>query len=189
MSVGTKEMRRNRTDLARDSGAPSGKEHQMRNHLFHTIPDQLRQANQWVLWRYHQRQGQPKPTKPPCDPAGKFVDETQAKNWLTFRAAVKAYEQNPKLDGIGIALTPELGLVGIDLDDCLSDAGLEPWAAEIVHRAASYTEISPSGRGLRIFVRGKLPGDTLGRRKGKLEMYAGKRYLTVTGRAWKGATP
>lgn len=80
-----------------------------------------------------------------------------------------------------------LGIVGVDLDDCLSDAGeLEPWAAEIVERLGSYSEISPSGKGLRIFVNGRLPHNALGRKSGKLEIYCGKRYLTVTGRAWEG---
>lgn len=44
----------------------------------------------------------------------------------------------------------------------------------------SYTEISPSKRGLRIFVEADL-GDFAGRRRGNLELYSFGRYLTITG--------
>ena len=57
--------------------------------------------------------------------------------------------------GIGIELG-DLGdgtsLGGIDLDTCRREDGtFEPWAREIIERFASYTEISPSGTGAKIF--------------------------------------
>ncbi len=56
----------------------------------------------------------------------------------------------------------------------------------IVELLDSYTEVSPSGRGLHVWVKGKVPGNR--RRSGKLEMYDRARYVTVTGHALPGYT-
>jgi primase-polymerase (primpol)-like protein len=50
----------------------------------------------------------------------------------------------------------------------------------VVDTIRSYTEVSPSGRGLRIFLTGKLPPH--GRKKERFEVYETSRYVTVTGR-------
>ena len=78
-------------------------------------------------------------------------------------------------------LSPDDPFVGIDLDHCLDPVTGHPSheAEAMVRQLASYTEISPSGTGLRIFVRGSLP--PTGRKKGWIEMYTESRFLTVTG--------
>ena len=49
--------------------------------------------------------------------------------------------------GVGVVLTG--GLCGVDFDDVIDDAGnVAPWAADIVKRLDTYTELSVSGRGL-----------------------------------------
>ena len=83
--------------------------------------------------------------------------------------------------GLGFVLTADDPFVGIDLDNCFTEEGkILPWAQEIVEMIDSYTEVSPSGTGIRIFVKGKLPGEHC--RTGNIEMYQQGRYLTVTGR-------
>jgi putative DNA primase/helicase len=74
-----------------------------------------------------------------------------------------------------------VGIVGVDLDHCRdAETGtIESWARSIVDRLKSYTEITPSSEGLRIFIRAKLPPQ--GRKKGNFECYESGRYLTVTG--------
>lgn len=62
---------------------------------------------------------------------------------------------------------------------------IEPWAREIVDRLQSYTEISPSGRGVHILIKGRVPPG--GNKKGKVEMYSQARYFTMTGHHLKGA--
>ena len=47
----------------------------------------------------------------------------------------------------------------------------------------SYTEISPSGKGVHIFVKGELPPK--GRKHGDIEMYDSGRFFTVTGKHLK----
>jgi primase-polymerase (primpol)-like protein len=105
--------------------------------------------------------------------------------WGLFSDARAAVEDG-KADGAGIVLGN--GLVGIDLDHCRDPetGAIEPWALEIVHAINSYTETSPSGRGLHILVHGSLPPGQ--RRKDRIEMYADGRYFTVTGNH-VGGTP
>ena len=82
------------------------------------------------------------------------------------------------------------GIVCIDLDHCLTDGQLEPWAAEILELTpATYVEVSPSGDGLHIW--GRASGFSGGRRfswhGGMVEVYATERYLTVTSRPFDGS--
>lgn len=67
---------------------------------------------------------------------------------------------------------------GIDLDNCVDEDGeIAAWALEIVRYFDSYTELSATGTGLHIIVRGDVPN----RRKGNVEGYSSKRFFTVTG--------
>lgn len=72
----------------------------------------------------------------------------------------------------------------MDLDHCVKGGVIEPWALEIVSELKGYSEISPSGEGIRILGYGKPRRD--GRKKGDIEMYDGRRYLTVTGHKLDG---
>jgi hypothetical protein len=96
-----------------------------------------------------------------------------------------AYRQNHLRDegpasGVSFALNGD-GIVGLDLDDCRDPAtkAIDSWAEQIIRRLRSYTEVSPSGTGLRIFVRGELPPE--GRHKGQIEVYDTGKFLSVTG--------
>jgi hypothetical protein len=77
------------------------------------------------------------------------------------------------------------------LDDCLNSEGdLKAWARGVVERFSdTYTEISPSGLGLKIWARGELPANVAGVQfgDGQIEIYDHARYFTVTGRAFRGA--
>ena len=74
-------------------------------------------------------------------------------------------------------------IIGIDLDNCRNPKNkrISKWAVKIIKRFASYTETSPSGNGIRIFLRGKLPPGHRCKR-GKIEVYSSDKFLTVTGR-------
>jgi primase-polymerase (primpol)-like protein len=132
--------------------------------------------------------------KPPVNArTGALASSTNPRTWSTFDEALAAYERGG-LDGVGLVLHKEKGdegpgLVGIDLDKCRDPqtGAVEPWALEVVNKINSYTELSPSGTGLRIFLRGKLPPN--GRKKGPYENYEWGRYVTVTGRHVEGTPP
>jgi hypothetical protein len=77
-------------------------------------------------------------------------------------------------------------VVGVDLNNCVNDKGcLEPWAQQIVVELNSYTEVSPSGTGVKIWVTGTLPipENKTGCRNSDLglEMYQHGRYFTIAG--------
>ena len=74
-------------------------------------------------------------------------------------------------------------------DDCAGDDGKpNPETQDIINAIGSYTEISPSGRGIRIIARGKLPGKEVNNRRLGREIYdgTGGRYLTLTGQVYEG---
>ena len=83
--------------------------------------------------------------------------------------------------GVGFVLTATDPFTGTDLDHCRNPETDEiaPWARQIVRVINSYTEVSPSGTGLRIFAQGGLSGK--GRKRGDIELYSQGRFLTVTG--------
>ncbi len=148
------------------------------------IPPELRAWQHWVVWRWVEREG--KRTKPPFNArTGAVARWSSQEAWLSFETVLAVAG---RYDGIGVVLTGEEGVCGVDLDRCLDpDTGaLAPWAAAIVSRLNSYTEVTPSGGGLRIWIKGQLPPG--GRRKGQIELYDRDRYFTVTGQHW-GGTP
>jgi primase-polymerase (primpol)-like protein len=77
-------------------------------------------------------------------------------------------------------------LIGVDLDHCRDrqTGTIEPWAQAIINKSSTYTEISPSGAGIRMFLFGVLP--PRGRKKGPYENYETGRYVTVTGHHLNG---
>ncbi len=145
-------------------------------------PSELAKRPQWVVWKLTPRPDEPKPTKVPYDArTGRHASTTDPSTWASFEEAAAFCASNEWASGVGYVLSADDPYVGIDLDACRDPktGRLEPWAKQIVKRLASYTEISPSGTGLRIFVRGELPPH--GRRKGHIEIYSHARFLTITG--------
>lgn len=157
-------------------------------HDFSQVPVELRELSQWICWRFAERDG--KETKLPVSPeTGLRVDVTDAAKWVSFERAVDRAGVRNDIDGIGFAFRDGGGLVGIDLDDCLTDGQLSEFARGVVQRFhGTYAEVSPSGRGLKLWVRGEVPvaPDETGRKipKRGLEVYCRGRYFTVTGRRW-----
>jgi len=106
----------------------------------------------------------------------------QPKTWGTFEQAFRHVELGT-CKGVGFEFADGGGLVGVDLDHCRDkDSGeiTSSLACKIIRSFHSYTEVSPSGSGLHIICRGKLPGP--GIHRGKIEMYDSGRFFTVTGK-------
>src|SRR5919202_11467 len=144
----------------------------------------IRDLSQWLCWRTEERDG--KPTKIPYSPTtGKRASCTNPDTWSGYSEAVSACKAH-EYGGIGFVFTLEDELCGVDLDDCLDpETGeIEPWAQEIIEKLDSYTEISPSGTGVHVLLRGKLPEGR--NRKGRFEAYDRGRYFPVTGKHLAG---
>lgn len=148
------------------------------------VPGALRERPQWVLWKHIERNG--KATKMPIDATtGKPASSTDASTWASFEDAVAACRKFASIAGIGYVFARDDPFCGVDLDDCIDpETGeLHAWGEAIIESLASYAEISPSGRGVKIFVRARKPGDRCktGYETGAVEMYDADRFFTVTG--------
>jgi putative DNA primase/helicase len=140
------------------------------------IPSALRRLPQWVLWRLVEREG--KPTKVPFTPEGTPASVSDPNTWTDFQTALQAYEQG-RFDGIGFVLTPEAGIVCVDIDHAKNGTDWTPEAMAMVRLLDTYTEVSPSGEGLHLWALGRLPEGR--RRRNGVEMYDSRRFVTITG--------
>jgi putative DNA primase/helicase len=126
------------------------------------IPAELEALDQWVVWKWEERlernTREIKQTKIPYQPNGAKAESDNPDTWSTCETVVAAY-QFGGFSGIGFVVTEDIGIVGVDLDHCRNpETGIiEEWAQRIVDRLHSYTEITPSNEGLRIFIRAELP--------------------------------
>ena len=150
--------------------------------MMSSIPMDLRGYPQWVCWRYVDRGPDKKPDKRPINPHNLHNAGVQWPNsWSTFEEAFAMYEMHrgTSLNGIGFVLTARDPFVGIDIDHCIGGAGILPDAQDMIRQFHSYTEISPSGAGLRILVAS--PGFARNMRRQGLEVYSHSRFVTLTG--------
>lgn len=142
----------------------------------------LCEQRRWVCYRKVWDEGRQKYSKIPINPHTCGNAKSNDPNtWGTLEQALGCMNTCSNIAGVMLALSPNDDLVGIDIDGCGSEQKWSLLAREIMQAANSYTEISPSGTGLRILLRGELPP---GRRKNSqngVEMYDSGRFLTITG--------
>lgn len=151
------------------------------------MPDELKALRQWVVWRAELRPGKAKPAKVPYQPrTGHRARTDVPATWGTYAQALARHRQGG-WHGLGFVFTAGDPYCGVDLDDCRVPltGEITPWAWEIVEELRSYTEVSPSGRGLHVLVRASLPGHA-GRKQGAVEVYDAGRYFAVTGQRLAG---
>jgi len=164
-----------------------------REEYIRVIPEPMRIAPRWVLWKHVERKG--KLEKVPLNLAGRYTDETLPENHASFVDALRAFEaKRGKVDGLGFALGD--GWAGVDIDDCIdADGNLHPAAARIIDSMGTYAEVSPSRTGVKLFGLADLGNLQGNRRKGEdggtpwggdLEIYWAKRFFTVTAEALGG---
>ncbi|MCX7283916.1 MAG: AAA family ATPase [Novosphingobium sp.] len=158
------------------------------------IPEQLRKLRRWAPWAApwsDERQKYDKVPRRASNPAC-GLSNLSAAGWVSFDEAMAVYKERPDIiAGVGFLMTGVKGIVGIDLDHCVVNGEIAPWAHEIAAQLDSYTEISPSGTGLHVWVLGDLPEDWAAKLPGAekvngkepgLDVYGGgKRFLTLTG--------
>jgi hypothetical protein len=152
------------------------------------VPKDLQEGKRFVCWRLENRNG--KPRKVPVNPhTGKEAKADDPATWSTLAGAVAFHQMHWKeLQGVGRMFDPADGMIGVDFDDCLDDHGnFIPGhvAAEWLPRLNSYCEISPGGRGVKVWLKARLDLDgKTGRRDAKqgVEIYRERRYFTLTGR-------
>ena len=150
------------------------------------IPAELRNRPQWVGWKSVENPGAKKPRKVPISPhTGGPGSSTDRATWSDYNTAVSAVARY-SLAGVGFVFDVNDPFAGVDLDDCRNpETGeIAPWAKEIIAKSNSYSEVSPSMTGVKIFLRGKLPANAKHNtpyQTGSVEVYSEGRYFTTTG--------
>ena len=149
------------------------------------IPEELKRLNQWVC----ANEG----SKVPMQANRPYpASSTNPDTWASFEDALWAVEHG-YYDYLGFVFNDN-GIVGIDLDDSLFDIeyavlgstapqhgkDMSELALEIVRLCRSYTEISKSGTGLHIFVKGDIPFKGKNNLAG-IEIYKAARFFIMTG--------
>ena len=135
--------------------------------------ENLKQLKQWVCWDLTTGR------KTPICPYGGPASSTKSSTWGTYTDALEACELNG-YDGIGFVFSDSDHYCGVDIDDCIGDDGyVTSEAQDIIDELNSYTEISPSGTGVKIF--GKCNKQFKGRNEDGLEYYTQGRFFTYTG--------
>ena len=147
------------------------------------FPPDMLALRRYVVWRYEERVGKSAKIPHVADGTNDRASSTDPATWRGFEAAARVFLAGG-YDGVGFVFSPGDPYAGVDLDDCRDpeSAALEAWATELVATLEGYAEVSPSGTGVHIIVRGAAPN----RQDGRVEAYSSGRYFTVTGRAILG---
>ncbi|MDD3531025.1 MAG: AAA family ATPase [Candidatus Pacebacteria bacterium] len=126
----------------------------------------------WVNWKYEERDG--KITKVPYAVNGKRASSVDSSTWSTY-AEVSRISSN-----VGIIFTEDQRLLGIDIDHVVEDGVVSDDIQRFIDAAETYTEISPSGTGLHLFLAVTEPLSLTKHKKAPYELYTSKRFFTVT---------
>ena len=163
---------------------------------FTTIPVELKARDQWVCWRYGT--AAPKTGKRKKLPYNARVEANNAlasssdpASWTSFEQVQRLYKASQQwkiaYDGIGYVFTEDDPFVGLDWDNCIDKVSHE-WTNETARDQQrsinSYTEISPSGTGVKTIARASIPRSV---KLDAIEMYDHARFFTITGNHLPGS--
>ena len=162
---------------------------------FDQVPSSLRIKRNWCV---HRTDGEK--AKVPHAIGGYKLQWSIPANWINFLDAKKAYldgldlpdGHKCKFEGLGYFISREkdakLDVYAVDLDHCRDiDTGeIAEWALKILMKLDSYSEVSPSGTGVHVFVKGMLPENSKNtndqmKDKNRVEVFTNKHHITITG--------
>ena len=161
---------------------------------FDNIPAELKERNQWIVWKYIDRKGQI--AKVPFQTDGTPAKSDDPTTWTTFEKAVSV---SHNYSGIGYVFSEADNFCGVDFDSCFDPETnvMAEWAKPWIKKLNSYSEISPSGCGVKVWIKGKFTEPT-GKKVGLkqypkikdkeagCEIYDHGRYFAMTGRRLAG---
>lgn len=152
------------------------------------ISKEMKEQGRWCVWKYDEKK-----SKLPFNPkTGRMIKANRKETFADFETACDCYKRGG-YEGLGMGIFD--GFCAIDIDHCIDDANHpSDMAREIIREMNSYTEISPSGKGIRIIFKIKnyqydkekyyIMNHKLG-----LEIYVSgvcPKYVTITGDALDG---
>ena len=148
------------------------------------IPTELKSRKAFLLWKTTEiNPTTGKFIKIPFYPCsrknrhGRQGDAADLANLGTWDEAMAALNADKSFAGIGIGLLPEWNIVALDVDHCVVNGKVRDDVAMLIDE--TYSEISPSGTGIRAFWRGEA-------KNGKnnatgFELYHSSQFVTITG--------
>lgn len=160
-------------------------------------PSALRELKQWLVWKFEPN---PKPGKKDLK-VPYYAKSGTKRGWMpgvrskkvgqgsadelpllvTFDEALAAAQERG-MTGIGLAMVPGQPVTALDFDHCVADGVIDPAVEALI--VGTYSEISPSGTGVRAFVLGDL-GDRSDAHPEDgafgFETYTTSRFVTFTG--------
>lgn len=151
------------------------------------FPASLKSMTRWVRWQIALNNG--RYTKIPYRMDGTRAASTRPEDWTDYQTAVTGAVMNDKR---GVGFVVDGSIVGVDIDGCRNpeNGSITEWGQAIIDLLDSYTEVTPSKTGVRVWVRGVLPEKKnrfqinpdagFGGKVG-VECYSDARYFTVTG--------
>lgn len=162
----------------------------MKNKNINILASTFGEEKRWVNWKHVTVDG--KITKVPyaINNTNDPINDTKASTadpltWSTYEDAIKASSN------VGIVFMSDRLLLGIDIDDCLEGNTIVHEEKEkiekLIKEAGTYVEISPSNKGLHLFLSLTAPLQLTANRKGSFEAYTSGRFFTVTNNPYKEA--
>ncbi len=155
------------------------------------IPSELKFNALWCCWRLEERDG--KPTKVPYNPRTGFKAKSNDKStFASFKVTLNNLHKYLVMvadvfkGGLGLGIFD--GYSAVDIDHCIVNGVISDMAQDIIKTLKSYTEISPSGTGIRIIFKSTKTFDKnkyyIHNKNNQLEIYISdstNKYLTITG--------
>ena len=146
-------------------------------------PDEMRNLPAWLVWRFEYHEGEDRPRKIPYYTGGpkrhgKQGSPQDLQQLTTFSAARTAAARRG-FDGVGFVPMPEFNICALDFDHCVTNGQVHPDLEAIV--TGTYAEYSPSGTGVRAFVKGQYGNSKARGEPYGFEVFSSKGFVTVTG--------
>jgi hypothetical protein len=146
-------------------------------------PTDLMECSQWLITEY----GSKRPHAHWQGDTGP-VDYTDEDNWTDFDTA-RDYAKKVGRYDLAFSFSSKDDFVFIDFDDVRDpDTGeIDPGVENIIRRADSYADVSTSGTGVHLIVRGRLSPEnktlmgSFGENRGDIEVYEKSRFCVMTG--------
>ena len=174
----------------------------MKINIKKTLPAPLQFMEQlpiWVCFESTYNEKKKKYSKVPKSPkTGYNARSNNPGTWDTYNRAVRVAAQHDNYL-IGVALPEDRTIIGIDFDHCLDSSGAftDKTAEMLYTKLNTYTEVSPSGNGLRMFAVGSC--SATGEKKVVIKSPEGggtqyefsdhNSFLTVTGNVYGSERP
>lgn len=180
--------------------------------LFPAIPDHLQRLHRWILWRYEQTPDGRR-QKVAYRPCGRPATPGDRRSWSTIHQVRDSYDRHlsrqAPFDGIAFVLADDF--TAIELQDVFPESPNtknqkpntnlpipvsefpisptpRPWSAEIVANFATYAELTPSGTGLTLILRGTFTGPDVEPFRhpegGRIVVRRRAHFVCVTGDRW-----